>query len=117
MNALCGSVHMEKILKSPGNAWYSTDWGWLCVHSADAQAPESRFGVPSDLTIQEYAMNKDQVEGQAKQVKGKIKEVAGIVTDDKSLEIKGKAKNAEGKLQEAYGNVKNKVKKTLDAVS
>ena len=42
-------------------------------------------------------MDKDRIEGSAKQIKGSIKEAAGKVTGDSKLEAEGKADKAAGK--------------------
>ena len=56
-------------------------------------------------------MNKDRVEGSAKQVKGAVKETIGKVVGDAKLETEGKADKAEGKVQNAIGGLKDAVKK------
>uniref|UniRef100_UPI002032681A CsbD family protein n=1 Tax=Caballeronia sp. INML3 TaxID=2921752 RepID=UPI002032681A len=48
-------------------------------------------------------MDKNRVEGAAKQVKGSIKEAIGKVTGDRTTEAKGAAEKAEGKVQETAG--------------
>ena len=48
-------------------------------------------------------MDKDRIEGSAKEIKGKIKEVAGKVLGDAKLEFEGKAGQAAGKVQNAVG--------------
>ncbi len=49
-------------------------------------------------------MDKDRVEGSAKQVKGAVKEMIGKVVGDAKLEAEGKADKAEGKVQNAIGS-------------
>ncbi|MFZ4405992.1 MAG: CsbD family protein, partial [Paracraurococcus sp.] len=44
-------------------------------------------------------MDKDRIEGAAKQVKGAVKDMAGKVTGDAKLQAEGKADKAEGKVQ------------------
>jgi uncharacterized protein YjbJ (UPF0337 family) len=46
-------------------------------------------------------MDKDRIEGSAKQTKGAVKEAAGKVVGDKKLETDGKADKAAGKVQNA----------------
>ena len=41
-------------------------------------------------------MDKDRIQGSAKQAKGKIKEAAGLVTGDAKLQAEGKAHKTEG---------------------
>jgi uncharacterized protein YjbJ (UPF0337 family) len=52
-------------------------------------------------------MDKDRLEGSAKQAKGAIKEVAGKVTGDAKLEVEGKSDKAAGKVQNAVGGLKD----------
>ena len=52
-------------------------------------------------------MDKDRVEGAAKQAKGSIKEAAGKVLGDSKLAGEGKADKAEGKIQNAIGGLKD----------
>lgn len=56
-------------------------------------------------------MNKDRVEGAAKQAKGSAKEMTGKVTGDAKLQAEGKADKAEGKVQNAIGGLKDAAKK------
>lgn len=51
-------------------------------------------------------MDKDRIEGAAKQVKGNIKEAAGKLTGDTKLQGEGTADKAAGKVQNAVGGVK-----------
>jgi len=53
------------------------------------------------------SMDKDRIEGSAKQAKGAIKEVAGKVTGDAKLQADGKADKAAGKIQNAVGGIKD----------
>ena len=48
-------------------------------------------------------MDKDRIEGSAKQAKGAIKEVAG----NAKLETEGKSDKAAGKVQNAVGGLKD----------
>ena len=52
-------------------------------------------------------MDKDRLEGSAKQTKGAIKEVAGRVTGHAKLEAEGKSDKAAGKVQNAVGGLKD----------
>jgi uncharacterized protein YjbJ (UPF0337 family) len=58
-------------------------------------------------TGQESDMDKDRVEGTAKQVKGNLKEAAGKLTGDAKLKTEGKADKVEGKIQNAIGGAKD----------
>ena len=55
-------------------------------------------------------MDKDRVEGIAKQAKGSIKEAAGKVTGDAKLNVEVKWEKAEGKVQNAAGSDKDKLR-------
>ena len=52
-------------------------------------------------------MDKDRIDGSAKQAKGSIKEAAGKALGDAKLEGEGKADKTEGKIQNAFGSVKD----------
>lgn len=52
-------------------------------------------------------MDKDRIEGSAKQAKGAVKEVAGKVTGDAKLEAEGKSDKVAGKVQNTVGGVKD----------
>jgi len=52
-------------------------------------------------------MDKDRIEGAAKQVKGTIKEAIGKVTGDTKIEAEGMAEKAAGKVQSSVGNAKD----------
>ena len=56
-------------------------------------------------------MNKDRIEGAAKQVKGAIEEGAGKLVGDAKLVAEGKADKVEGKIQNAIGGAKDSLKK------
>lgn len=59
-------------------------------------------------------MDKDRVEGSAKQAGGAVKEAAGKVLGDKKMETEGAAKKTEGKVQNAVGGLKDKVREMAD---
>ena len=56
-------------------------------------------------------MNKDQVEGEAKDIAGKIQEEAGKLIGSKEQQAKGLEKQVEGKIQKGVGDLKETVKK------
>lgn len=56
-------------------------------------------------------MNKDRIEGAAKQVKGSVKDATGKVLGDAKLQASGKADKVEGKIQNAVGGLKDEAKK------
>jgi uncharacterized protein YjbJ (UPF0337 family) len=55
-------------------------------------------------------MDRDRVEGSAKNLKGKVKEVAGKVTGDAKLKSEGKADQVAGKVQNAFGGAKDAIR-------
>jgi uncharacterized protein YjbJ (UPF0337 family) len=52
-------------------------------------------------------MDKDRIDGAAKQVKGSIKEAVGKVTGDSKTQAEGVAEKAAGKLQNSVGGAKD----------
>lgn len=52
-------------------------------------------------------MDKDRIEGTAKQFKGTIEQVVGKVTGDAKLQSEGGADKAAGKVQNAVGGLKD----------
>jgi uncharacterized protein YjbJ (UPF0337 family) len=52
-------------------------------------------------------MDKDRIEGAAKQVKGSVKEGLGEITGDAKLKSEGTADKVEGKVQNTVGGVKD----------
>lgn len=55
-------------------------------------------------------MNKDQVEGRAKEAMGNVKDTTGDVTGNDKLQAEGKADQVEGKVQKTVGDVKEDIK-------
>jgi uncharacterized protein YjbJ (UPF0337 family) len=56
-------------------------------------------------------MDKDRIEGSAKQAKGAVKEAAGKVLGDAKLTADGQKDKVAGKIQNAVGGVKDALKK------
>lgn len=56
-------------------------------------------------------MDKDRVEGKAKDIAGRVQRQVGEWTGDTDAQVKGAAKQAEGKVQNAWGQAKDAVKK------
>jgi len=52
---------------------------------------------------EEFAMNRDRMEGYIKQLAGRLKQQWGKLTDDTPREIEGRRDELVGKIQEAYG--------------
>ena len=55
-------------------------------------------------------MDRDRVEGSAKNLKGKVKEATGKLTGDAKLKSEGKADQVAGKVQNAFGGAKDAVR-------
>jgi uncharacterized protein YjbJ (UPF0337 family) len=58
-------------------------------------------------------MDKDRIEGTAKQAKGAVKEAFGKVTGDAKIEAEGKTDKAAGKVQNAVGGAKDAARDAL----
>lgn len=58
-------------------------------------------------------MDKDRIEGAAKQVKGTIKEAVGKVTGDTKTQAEGIAEKAAGKVQSSVGGAKDAMRDAL----
>ena len=65
-------------------------------------------------SMEESRMDKDRIEGAAKQAKGAIKDAAGKVTGDSKMQAEGKADKAEGKVQNTVGGAKDGVRDAMD---
>ncbi len=52
-------------------------------------------------------MDKDRIEGAAKNIGGKIKEATGKLVGDTKMETEGKADQVAGKVQNSVGGVKD----------
>jgi uncharacterized protein YjbJ (UPF0337 family) len=64
----------------------------------------------SSIPERRGTMDRDRVEGSAKQVKGSIKDTAGKMTGDAKLQGEGKADKAEGKIQNTVGGLKDSLR-------
>ncbi len=58
-------------------------------------------------------MDKNRIEGAAKELKGTIKEVAGKLTGNDKLEAEGKVDKAAGQVQSTVGKAKDAIKDAL----
>jgi uncharacterized protein YjbJ (UPF0337 family) len=56
-------------------------------------------------------INKDQVEGRAKEAAGGIQEAAGKAVGSTTQQVKGAANKAVGSVQAKYGDIKSDMKK------
>ncbi len=74
--------------------------------------PQERLGLLHvKLAEEERAMvDKDRVDGSAKNIGGKLKEGVGNVTGDSKMQTEGKADQAEGKIQNTVGGIKDSIK-------
>jgi uncharacterized protein YjbJ (UPF0337 family) len=61
-------------------------------------------------------MNRDELDGKAKQVKGKVKQSVGDLTDDDRLHDEGVADEAEGEVQEGFGRARRKVGQAVEDI-
>jgi len=59
-------------------------------------------------------MNKDRVEGKAKDIAGRIERQTGEWTGDPKKQVEGSAKQVEGKLQNSFGKLKDVTRKASD---
>jgi len=57
-------------------------------------------------------MDKDRIEGSAKQAKGALKEAAGKITGDGKLKAEGAADKLTGKVQNAAGGIKDALRES-----
>ena len=62
-------------------------------------------------------MNKDQIEGTAKNIAGKVQEEAGKLVGSNTQQLKGLQKQAEGKAEKRAGDVKEIVQSAKDLAS
>jgi len=58
-------------------------------------------------------MDKDRIDGAAKQVKGAIKEAVGKVTGDSKTQAEGVVEKAAGKLQNSVGGAKDAAREAV----
>jgi uncharacterized protein YjbJ (UPF0337 family) len=65
-----------------------------------------------DMRRRQYmGINKDQVEGRAKEAAGKVQEVAGKAVGSTTQQVKGAVNKTVGAAQAKYGDVKNDMNK------
>jgi len=58
-------------------------------------------------------MDKDRVEGAAKQAKGSVKQGIGKITGDTKTEAEGAAEKAVGKTQSMFGGLKDRLREAF----
>jgi uncharacterized protein YjbJ (UPF0337 family) len=61
-------------------------------------------------------MNKDEIEGKAKEIKGRVKQGLGDIANDEQLRDEGVADEAEGDVQKGFGTAKRKVGEAIEDV-
>jgi uncharacterized protein YjbJ (UPF0337 family) len=61
-------------------------------------------------------MNRDELDGKAKQMKGKVKKSVADLIDDERLDDEGETDEAEGEVQEGFGRARRKVGQALKDV-
>lgn len=66
-------------------------------------------------TMEDCAMNWDQIEGQWHQLKGQAQSEWAKLTDDDLKNVAGKREQLLGKLQTHYGLLKDDAEKQIDA--
>jgi uncharacterized protein YjbJ (UPF0337 family) len=64
-------------------------------------------------SMENRTMDKNRIEGSAKQVKGAVKQAVGTATGDAKLVTDGKADKAEGKAQNAVGGFLDTMRDTF----
>lgn len=61
-------------------------------------------------------MNKDELEGKAKEIKGRFKQGVGDIANDETLRDEGVADEAEGNVQKNVGKARRKVGETIEEI-
>jgi uncharacterized protein YjbJ (UPF0337 family) len=59
-------------------------------------------------------VDRDRVEGAAKNIGGKIKEAAGNLSGDEKLKREGQTDQVTGKVQNTVGGIKDKIRENQD---
>lgn len=66
-------------------------------------------GLPANQS-EGFKMNKNQIQGAAKDIAGKVQEEAGKLVGSKEQQVKGLNKQISGKAEKALGDVKEAIK-------
>ncbi len=61
-------------------------------------------------------MNRDEMEGKAKDLKGRMKEAAGDLADDEKLKNEGAAEQVEGQVQDTMGRGRRKAGELIEDI-
>jgi len=64
-------------------------------------------------SLKENVMDKNRIEGAAKQVTGSVKEAIGKVTGNKRTQAEGAAEKVAGKVQSKFGQAADAVRNTF----
>jgi uncharacterized protein YjbJ (UPF0337 family) len=86
----------------------------VCAASVSRIAKAFRFGADPNLQVGDAVVDKDRIDGMAKQVKGSVKEAIGKVTGDTKTQAEGAADKAAGKGQKVVGGAKDAVRDAAD---
>ncbi|MFZ6712715.1 CsbD family protein [Undibacterium sp. TC9W] len=62
-------------------------------------------------------MNKEQIEGVAKDIAGKVQEGAGKIIGSKEQQAKGLEKQVEGKLEKKVGDAREVIEDTVKKIT
>jgi uncharacterized protein YjbJ (UPF0337 family) len=62
-------------------------------------------------------MDKDRIEGKAKETKGAMKDAAGKIIGSDKLQAEGKADKVAGKVQNKFGQAKDAVRNWSDTAT
>lgn len=66
------------------------------------------------IAIRDRSMDKDRIEGTAKQAMGSVKEAFGKLTGDAKTQAEGAVQKTEGKVQNAAGSAKDGLRDAAD---
>jgi uncharacterized protein YjbJ (UPF0337 family) len=61
-------------------------------------------------------MNRDEVEGKARDIKGHVKEATGALVGNERLEREGELDQASGESQEALGKARRKIGEAIEDI-
>jgi uncharacterized protein YjbJ (UPF0337 family) len=120
-----GAGNMERGLRQPAGACAAgpasncrfADNRWVIRPTDQKRAPRT-IVLQCDVSAvrrrilrsQFMSMNKDQVEGRAKEAAGKVREVAGKVVGNTNQQVKGNINKNVGAAQAKFGDVKRDIK-------
>jgi uncharacterized protein YjbJ (UPF0337 family) len=68
----------------------------------------------TDVSLNNYVMNKQEIKGNWNEMKGKLKQKYGELTDDDLTYSEGKEDELYGRLQQKLGKTKEDIKKEID---